>query len=69
MDLDGDTGYMDEANVQRGVIEDLFSYWAAKNDPKALMDMFNELATWVDNSLDMYKVSFIVIMIWAGIHF
>lgn len=33
----------------------LFTY-AAENDPQRFVDSFDQLVTWVDTSLDLYKV-------------
>ena len=40
----------------KGIVENVL-YSLADNDPTQYADSFNKLATWVDNSLDVYRVN------------
>lgn len=44
-------------NVNKGVVEHLVTHFANDNDPKTYVDAYDGLTTWVDNSLDMFRVS------------
>ena len=45
-----------QLDVQQGVIENLANV-ASDNDPAIYADTYERLANWVDNSLDLYRVS------------
>lgn len=42
---------------EEGVVEGLLFATSAEGDPAELVAAFDRLAAWVDNSLDLYKVS------------
>ena len=43
-------------NAASGIVEDLLYFLTADDDPSRYALGFDRLATWVDNSLDQYKV-------------
>lgn len=47
----------DRLNVHKGVVEHMVTCFTAESDPQVYVTGFEKLATWVDNSLDMCRVS------------
>ena len=41
---------------ERALFEDVLLYNVSEGDPERYIEEFDRLATWADNSLDMYKV-------------
>ena len=41
---------------ERAVFEDVLLYNVSEGDPERYIHEFDRLATWADNSLDIYKV-------------
>jgi hypothetical protein len=46
-----------QPDPKKGLIQDLIYYLTAEEDPGQYTKSFDRLATWVDNSLDQYKVA------------
>lgn len=46
-----------QPDPKKGLIQDLIYYLTAEEDPGLYTKSFDRLATWVDNSLDQYKVA------------
>lgn len=44
-------------NVNKGIVEHLVTHFANDNDPKTYVEAYEALTIWVDNSLDMFRVS------------
>ena len=45
-----------QPNPRSGIVEDLLYFLTAEDDPSRYAQGFDRLSTWVDNSLDQYKV-------------
>lgn len=54
-DLEEGMALAHQLEVQQGVIENLANF-ASDADPAVYLDTYERLASWVDNSLDMYRV-------------
>ncbi len=46
-----------QPDPKKGLVKDLIYYLTAEEDPAKYTKSFDRLATWVDNSLDQYKVT------------
>ena len=44
-------------NIHRGVVEQLVEHFSISNGPEGDVESYDKLVSWVDNSLDIYRVS------------
>ncbi|KAF5828754.1 hypothetical protein DUNSADRAFT_17116 [Dunaliella salina] len=47
----------DRLSAYKGVVEQLVSHFNVESEPSVYAESFDRLSNWVDNALDMYRVS------------
>eukprot|EP00983_Pelagomonas_calceolata_P128783 1161545-Pelagomonas_calceolata.AAC.2 len=54
---DEEMALTDRLSAYKGVVEQLVSHFNVESEPSVYAESFERLSTWVDNALDMYRVS------------